>query len=102
MARPKYQSPILKIARSYLQQHAPDMSAATLRMRQLDGPPGSPRFAVIAERCTADICIHHHSPEFAAAGRCNERACERRRSVHLLINRDGTIVQMIDCAHHWE
>lgn len=102
MARPKYQSPILKIARNYLQQHAPDMSTATLRMRQLDGPPGSPRFAVIAERCVAAACLHQNTPENAAAGLCNQRACEQRRSVHLLINRDGTIVQMINGVHHWD
>lgn len=102
MARPKYQSPILKIARNYLQQHAPDMSTATLRMRQLDGPPGSPRFAVIAERCNATSCIHHINPEAAAAGQCDHHTCKQRHSVHLLINRDGTVVQMINGTHHWE
>ncbi|GAB4119914.1 MAG: hypothetical protein Fur005_14450 [Roseiflexaceae bacterium] len=102
MARPRRQIPQFAIARRYLEQHLPELRNAPLRMRQLDGPPGSPRFAVTAELCTAkQICPHGVSREDSLAGRCEVAHCALRKTVRLLIDRSGEVVQVTRSDLHW-
>lgn len=101
MARPRRKSPLLAIARSYISAHMPELRDAPLHIRQLDGPPGAPRFAVTIEHCAPAQCPHGVPRNVAAAGGCPVRACPLRRSVRILMNRDGTIVQVTQSRLHW-
>ncbi|HRC74504.1 MAG TPA: hypothetical protein PLO33_02435, partial [Kouleothrix sp.] len=74
MARRKRQNPFLSMAQVYLNQHMPDMSGARLQLRMLDGPPGSPRYAVTAEVCR-HICPYGVLPAQAALGKCTVFDC---------------------------
>jgi hypothetical protein len=101
MARRKRQHPLLAVARTYLSQHMPDLRGAQLRIRALDGPPGSPRYAVTAELCGAGVCPHGVTPAVAAAGQCPVFDCPLRGSVRLLMDRRGTVIQTIRSGIHW-
>jgi len=101
MARPKRRYPVWGAARTYLQQHAPELLDRPLRIRMLDGPPHSPRYAAMAEMCTTSRCPHGVSPEAAAAVDCPVLTCPLRRSVRILLDAQGTVVQAIHGDIHW-
>lgn len=100
MARRKRQNPLLAMAQAYLSQHMPELHDARLQIRMLDGPPGSPRYAVTAELCTTRRCPYGVALD-VAAGDCPVLDCPLRNSVRLLIDRRGTVVQTIRSGIHW-
>jgi hypothetical protein len=79
----------------------PDMNAAQLNLRTLDGPPDAPRYAVTAEICTACTCPHGIPLTLAANGQCPIAECRLRHSVRLLLNRRGTVVHTTISDIHW-
>jgi hypothetical protein len=100
MARKKRQHPLIKHVQAYLNQTMPEMAGARLQLRTLDGPPGSPRYAVTAELCT-HACPYGTSPSMAAAGQCHVINCPLRCSVRLLVDRRGTILHATRSTLHW-
>jgi hypothetical protein len=101
MARRKRQHPLLVVARTYLNQHMPDLAGARLSVRTLDGPPDAPRYAVTAETCTACPCPHGVALALSASGQCPIVECPLRHSVRLLLNRRGTVVHSTVSDIHW-
>jgi hypothetical protein len=101
MARHKRANPILQTVRQYLDIHMPELHNAPLHLRSLDGPPGSPRYAVTAEACTLACCPRGIPAAVAAAGNCSERMCPLRHSVRLLLDRRGAVIQAIRSQVHW-
>ena len=101
MARHKRQNPLLITAQAYLNEHAPDLAQAHLKLRMLDGPPDAPRYVVSAEACTADECPYGIAPARAACGDCPVLSCPLRHSVRLLFSRAGTMMRSIDSDIHW-
>jgi hypothetical protein len=99
MGRKKRTHPLLIAARSYLSQHMPELKSARLQLRMLDGPPGSPRYAVTAEDCKAGACPFGTSA--AQSGECTVRDCPLRCSVRLLLDRRGTVMQATRSGIHW-
>jgi hypothetical protein len=100
MGRKKRTHPLLIVARTYLNQHMPELKTAPLQLRMLDGPPGSPRYAVTAEDCTAGTCPFG-TLAAAQGGQCTVRDCPLRRSVRLLLDRRGTVVRATRSGIHW-
>src|SRR5262245_36600297 len=100
MARKKRPNPLLSAARIYVSQHVPELNAAPLRLRLLDGPPGSPSYAVTAEACMAGDCPNGQSALIAANGQCRVRDCPLRCSVRLLLDRRGAVVQATRSGVH--
>jgi hypothetical protein len=92
---------MLTIARAYIREHLPELKDAPLRLRMLDGPPGSPRYTVTIEKCSPGACPHGIEPDLAAAGACPVRSCEARHSIRLLLDRDGAVVSIIRSDLHW-
>lgn len=101
MPRRKRQNPLLAVARAYISQHLPELKDAPLRIRMLDGPPGSPRYAVTIESCPPGPCPHGVAREKANAGMCEVRDCPIRDSVRLLLSRSGDVVQVTRSGMHW-
>lgn len=102
MPRHKRQHPLLLTARRYLAKNMPELNDAPLRMRYLDGPPGSPRYAVTVEQCRKIIgCPKGVSYEQATAGKCPVLDCPLRHTVRLLFDRRGGIVQIMHSGIHW-
>ncbi|HMO58836.1 MAG TPA: hypothetical protein PKA05_01935 [Roseiflexaceae bacterium] len=101
MARPKRQQPMLAIVRAYLQEHLPELQDAPLRLRMLDGPPGSPRYTVTIEKCRPGACPHNIPSDIAAAGACPVRSCAQRTSIRLLLDLKGEVVSVIRSDLHW-
>jgi hypothetical protein len=101
MARKKRTNPMLIAARTYLRLHAPELKAAPLRLRMLDGPPGSPSCAVVAEVCQAGICPNGVPAAVAERGQCLVRDCPLRCSVRLLLDRRGMVMQDTRSSVHW-
>ena len=79
----------------------PELNGVPLHLHCLDGPPGSPRYAVTAEACLIGRCPRGIPAGVAAAGDCSVRMCPLRRSVRLLLDRHGTIIQVIRGKVHW-
>ena len=101
MARPRKTNPMLIAARNYFEQHVPELKSAQLHVRQLNGPPGSARFAVTAEVRCPDSCPRDVPTEVAQAGECGVLNCPLRRSVRLLLNRRGDVLQLTRSGVHW-
>lgn len=101
MARPKRVNPMLSVAQKYVSQHAPELKGVPLRVRSLDGPPGSPRYTVTAEECLADTCPYGVSNETAMAGKCPILKCQLRHSLRLLLDRQGKVVEDMRSEIHW-
>ena len=102
MARKKRINPLLSIARTYVGQHAPELKSAPIRLRMLDGPPGSPSCAVVAEACPTGDCPQGMPASIAESGQCTVRDCPLRCSVRLLLDRRGTVVQATRSGVHWK
>jgi hypothetical protein len=101
MARQKRQNRMLKVARQYVDRSMPELRDTELRLRMLDGPPGSPRYAAMAERCTA-ACPRGIPASAAAAGECPVRDCPLRDSVRLLLDRSGLVIQATRSGIRWK
>jgi len=101
MARKKRSNPLLIVAHTYVSQYVPELKAAPLRLRMLDGPPGSPSYAVTAEVCLAGECPKGVSPLIAESGQCMVHYCPLRCSVRLLLDRGGAVVQATRSGVHW-
>jgi hypothetical protein len=101
MTRRKQHNALLATVRDYLRQFMPELRGARLTAHMLDGPPDSPRYAVTAERCTANRCPHGIAATLAAEGRCSVIECPLRDSARLLVDRRGVVVQSIRGDTHW-
>jgi hypothetical protein len=101
MARKKRINPLLIAARAYVSLHAPELKAAPLQLRMLDGPPGSPSCAVVAEACTAGDCPKGVPASIAESGQCTVRDCPLRCSIRLLMDRRGVVMQDTRSRVHW-
>jgi hypothetical protein len=101
MARRKRPDPLLAAARTYISRYLPELKAAPLQLRMLDGPPGSPCCAVMVETCPAGACPRGVPVLAAARGECTVRDCPLRCSVRLLLNRSGMVVQATRSGIHW-
>lgn len=101
MARKKRTNPLLLVARTYIILHVPELKAAPLQLRLLDGPPDSPGCAVTAEACPAGACPNGISAAVAARGQCGVRDCPLRCSLRLLFDRHGAVVQATRSGVHW-
>ena len=101
MSRRKRQNQMLNTARQYVDLYMPELRGASLRVRSLDGPPGSPRYAVIAEVCPLTQCPHGIAPAISASGQCPVRECPLRRSARLLLDRNGVVMRVTRSAVHW-
>ena len=101
MARKKRVNPLLIAARTYVIQHVPELKAAQLHLRMLDGPPGSPSCAAMAEACLADECPNGVSTVVAASGQCTVRDCPLRCGVRLLLDQRGVVMQATRSGLHW-
>lgn len=100
MARPKRPPhPLIKVARNYLIQHEPELRDAPIVLHQLDGPPGSPRYAALATACfPGGPCPYHVDP----GEPCPIHDCEKRATVRLLFSRDGALVKVSRSTIRWE
>ncbi|MEI8306749.1 MAG: hypothetical protein WCF99_06735 [Chloroflexales bacterium] len=101
MARPKRPPhPMLRVARAHLSKLAPELRSSTrLRLRQLDGPPGSPRFAVSVDMCrNVGVCAYGVTD----TDTCPIFACTQRRAIRLLLSREGELLQVITDGLRWE
>ena len=101
MARKKRVNPLLVVARTYINQQVPELKAAPLHLRMLDGPPGSPSCAVTAEACLAHDCPNGVPAAVAAIGQCTVRDCPLRCGVRLLLDRRGAVMQATRSGIHW-
>jgi hypothetical protein len=101
MSRRKQLTRLLNAAHRYVDQHLPELRHVPLAMRMLDGPPGSPRYAVTVEACCAQACPHGFSILVAAAGQCHMRDCPLRHTVRLLLDRQGNLMQATRSGIHW-
>jgi hypothetical protein len=101
MARQKRQHLLLLSARTYLSRRMPELENQPLRLRALDGPPGSPRYSVTVEVCSAGACPHGVPAQLARAGQCPVDICPLRRCVRLLLDRRGTVLQETESTAHW-
>jgi hypothetical protein len=99
MARKKRTNPLLIAARTYVSLHLPELKAAPLQLRMLDGPPGAPSCAVTAEACLVGDCPQGVAAAVAERGECTVRDCPLRCSVHLLLNRHGMVIQATRSAY---
>lgn len=90
---------MLRVARTHLSKLAPELRNARLRLRQLDGPPDSPRFAVSVDMCRdVAACIYGVTD----TDKCPIFACNQRRAVRLLLSREGELLQVINDDLRWE
>jgi hypothetical protein len=101
MARPRRQNLQLALAQKYLEEQFPEVGEVTIRIRQLDGPPGSPRYAATAEICSACTCPQGVPRAQALAGECAVARCPMRRTIRLLLSRDGELMQVTNNELHW-
>lgn len=101
MARKKRANPLLIVARTYISQHVPELKAAPLQLRMLDGPPESPSCAVSAEACLAGDCPNGVPAAIAQSGQCTVRDCPLRCGVRLLLDRRGAVIQITRSGVHW-
>ena len=101
MPRRKQHNRLLTAARTYVNENLPELRQAPLAMRMLDGPPGSPRYAVTVEACCAQVCPQGFSTHVALAGQCNVLDCPLRRTLRLLLDRQGGMMQATQSGIHW-
>lgn len=103
MARPKRPPhPVLGLAREYLNENMPNLCRAPLSLHLLDGPPGSPRFAVSVQQCDyQNNCPLGVEPQLAKT-KCPYINCDLRESARLLIDREGAIVKVLESGTRWD
>jgi hypothetical protein len=101
MARPKRVNPLVPLVRAYIRKHAPELSGARLRLRQLDGPAGAPRYAASVETCAIESCPYKVEEAVAQEGKCPIHDCALRRSLRLLLDRKGNVIEAHDTNTHW-
>jgi hypothetical protein len=93
--------PLLRVARAYLAEHAPALQDAPMTLRQLDGPPKAPRFAITVEACQAQHCPHDIPLSVSSAGKCPVPECNLRCTMRLLYDRRGTMRTATQSTVHW-
>ncbi len=93
--------PVLETAREYLDAVQPEMHEAELHLRQLDGPPDAPRFAVTAEVCETEQCPYQVPKDVADAGDCPIQQCDHRCTIRILFDRDGSLRSSMRSGVHW-
>jgi hypothetical protein len=101
MSRRKQLARLLNAAHRYVDQHLPDLRHAPLALRMLDGPPGSPRYAVTVAACRAQACPRGISTLDAAAGQCHVPDCPLRHTARLLLDRQGNVIQATRSGILW-
>ena len=101
MARPKRPPhPLLKVAHEYVATNAPELEDADLFLRQLDGPPEAPRFAVSVISCQREHECPYHVDETDTEN-CPIISCELRAALRLLYSRDGTLMKVSRSTIRW-
>jgi len=99
MPRPKRpDNPMLQVARTHLLTLAPELWNARIHLLQLDGPPGSPRFAVSADMCCSIGSCSHHITD---PNTCPVFACSQRRAIRILLSRKGDLIHVISDHLRW-
>lgn len=101
MTRCKQPHPMTDVVQTYVNEHTPELAAASIHIRLLDGPPDAPRYAANAETCPAGPCPYGVPLTLVQAGQCPVLDCPLRCSLRLLIDRDGTIVSAHRSGVHW-
>jgi len=90
---------MLGVARGHLRAIAPRLAEAPLRLRMLDGPPGSPRYAVWASACRRSGPCPYGVPD---EHRCHVRDCPLRDALRMLLSREGEVVEVIRDGLRWD
>lgn len=93
---------MLKVARDYIEQHTPAFKESGLSLHSLDGPPGSPRYAVSAEVCITSDCPFGINKQEVSPQECPILDCHYHQSVRLLLTREGEVVKKTLGETHWE
>jgi hypothetical protein len=90
---------MLRVARDHLSAIEPGLEDAPLRLHTLDGPPGSPRYAVSVSRCRRQgPCPYDVVDEQL----CSVHECAQREALRMLLNRDGEVVEIIRDGLRWD
>lgn len=92
---------LLDTLRAYIGARMEELADAPIRLHRLDGPPGAPRYSASAECCDATECPYGIAADDAAAGRCAVHACPLRRSMRLLLDGQGAVIQEQRSNIHW-
>jgi len=90
---------MLRVARTHLRRLAPELADAPLHLHQLDGPPGAPRYSVSVELCES---VANCPYKVTDPKKCPIFACGERRSLRLLLTREGELVQAISDDLNWD
>lgn len=89
---------MLQVAREHLHELDPVLQQQPIHLRMLDGPPGSPRYAVYVGACERPgPCPHgveHEHP-------CPILDCELRHSLRMLLDREGNLVEVLRSGVRW-
>jgi hypothetical protein len=101
MGRPKKINRAVLVIRTYIQEHYPEWNDAHLSIRQLDGPPGGPRYAASLERCPLQGCPRGIPVEVAQIGACSIIDCQLRTTLRLLFDRQGSLIHTSSSHIHW-
>jgi hypothetical protein len=101
MTLTKENAMLIKTVRAYISKRVPELADAPIRLHRLDGPPGGPRYSASAELCCANVCPYGVSADESAAGRCSIHTCSLRRSIRLLLDAQGTVLQEQSGDIHW-
>ena len=101
MSRTKREKRPLRAAQMYVSQHLPELGAVPMQLQLLDGPPGSPRYAVTLERCAAIVCPRGLGTQPDSGGVCGVLDCPLRRSARLLLDSQGAVMHDTISGIHW-
>ncbi len=101
MTLAKEHAALIKMVRAYISKRAPELADAPIHLHRLDGPPGGPRYSASAELCCANVCPYGVSADAVAAGRCSIHTCSLRRSIRLLLDAQGAVLQEQRGDIHW-
>src|SRR4051812_41416488 len=102
MPRGKRKDGPLGAAQLYVSQHLPELCDLPLRLRILDGPPTSPRYAATIEACVANSCPHGFTAQAGSRAECGVLDCPLRRSARLLLDGHGAVLQATISGIHWD
>jgi hypothetical protein len=89
---------MLGVARAHVARHAPELLDQPIQLQQLDGPPGSPRYAVSVGACLREGPCPHGVADGAP---CPIRDCTLRHSLRMLLDRDGNVVELLRDGLRW-
>jgi hypothetical protein len=99
MARPKRPPhPMLRVAREHVRRLNMGLDDEPIHLRMLDGPPSAPRYAVYVGACMSEgDCPHGVNDRIT----CPILECKLRRSLRMLLDRDGNLVELLRDGVRW-